>query len=123
MTVFLGKWTFSRVETEMSATIDDRGLTVEGRDTGIGVVEIWDDHVYEYSVTVGAVHLDGVLSALRTKMGDTPPTGEQTENRDRLILDYLSEAFSKGTFHNSTDYRQWLETNDLPNDRGTTPPG
>ncbi len=107
----------------MSATIDDRGLTVEGRDMGIGVVEIWDDPVYEYSVTVGAVHLDGVLSALRTKMGDTPPTGEQTENRDRLILDYLSEAFSKGTFHNSTGYRQWLETNDLPNDRGTTPPG
>lgn len=123
ITVFLGKWTFPRVETEMSATIDDRGLTVEGRDVGIGVVEIWDDPVYEYSVNVGVDHLDRMLTALRSKLGDGSLADEKTESRNRLILDSLKEAFSKRDFHNSTDFRQWLQANDFPSDMSDIPPG
>lgn len=52
--------------------------------------------------------------------GDTP-TEDPPEDRNRPILEYLKETFNNGTFHNSTDYRHWLDANEVPNIFGNTP--
>ncbi len=115
-TVSLGSKSYPAIESHLSAWIDHRGLVVEGQDLGPGVSAFWGDSDYEYWVTVRPDHLDKVLRELASKLGKKAPAPRREKRRDRLILEYLKQAFSKGMFESSSDYRRWLDAVDVPSE-------
>jgi hypothetical protein len=51
---------------------------------------------------------------LASKLEKKPPSPKGEKQRDQLVLEHLQQAFEKGLFNSSSDYRRWLGAIHVP---------
>jgi hypothetical protein len=106
----------SNIESHLRAYIDDTGLVISGQDLGPGVEAIWGDLDYEYWLVVAPQHLDRVVERLAKELEDPVEVPASPKERDLLLLDLLKRAWERGRFETDVDFRQWLDTIDVPSE-------
>lgn len=104
----------SNIQTNLWASIDEKGLVIEGQDLGSGVEAIWGDIDYEYWLVVAPEHLDRVLEQLARELDRSIQIPDDPPERNFVLLDLVKRAWGRGRFATDVDFRQWLDSVDIP---------